>query len=123
MASIIPENRGTALELSWEEYVEGLKGRFGERIYEDPMADLKGLTHLGSLQDYLKEFDVLSHKVTLSEEYALSCFLIGLKEEIRIPLRMFGLKSLQRAYALARMQESYLNATKTPKSYYNKPCK
>ena len=58
--------------------MQALKGRFGERVYEDPMADLKSLVQTGSLQDYLEEFDVLSHKVTLTEEYSLCCFLSGL---------------------------------------------
>ena len=87
----------------------------------EPMADLKSLTQTGSLQEYMKEFDILSNKVTLTEEYSLSCFLSGLKDKIHIPLRMFGSRSLQQAYVLARMQESYLTATRTHKSYYNKP--
>ena len=85
------------------------------------MADLKSLVQTGSLQDYLEEFDVLSHKVTLTEEYSLSCFLSGLRDEIKIPLRMFGPRSLQQAYALARLQESYLTATRSNRNYYNKP--
>ncbi|KVH88300.1 hypothetical protein Ccrd_024181 [Cynara cardunculus var. scolymus] len=97
---------GVADEPSLEDYVEAIKGRFGERVYKDPMADLKGLILYGSLQDYLKKFDVLPHKVTLSEEYALSCFLSGLEDKTIIPLCMFGPKSLQ---------ESYHNATKTSK--------
>ncbi|EEF29092.1 conserved hypothetical protein [Ricinus communis] len=52
--------------------------------------------------------------------YHISCFLCGLKGEICIPLRMFGPKTLQKAYTLARLQESYLTATRTKKSYYNK---
>ncbi|EEF52231.1 conserved hypothetical protein [Ricinus communis] len=104
-----------------DEYIEALKGRFGEKIYEDPMADLKGLMQTGTLQEYLEAFDSLSHKVTLPEDYSLNFFLSGLKDEIRIPVRMLGPKSLQQAYALARMQESYLTATKLPKTYANRP--
>ncbi|EEF34791.1 conserved hypothetical protein [Ricinus communis] len=117
LASIHMEGRALNKlgEPPWEEYVLALKGRFGEKAYEDPMADLKGLIQTGTLQEYMESFEVLSHKVTLSEDYSLSCFLSGLKEEIRIPLRMLGPKSLQQAYALARMQDSYLSATKTIK--------
>ncbi|EEF31247.1 conserved hypothetical protein [Ricinus communis] len=43
------------------------------------MADLKGVAQTGALHEYLEEFDVLSHKVTLSKDYALSCFLSGFK--------------------------------------------
>ena len=59
------------------------------------MADLKGLTQIGTLQDYLEEFDNLCYKVDLSEEYSLSCFLSGLKEEIKIPVRILGSSTLQ----------------------------
>ena len=83
------------------------------------MADLKGLMQTGSLQEYLEEFDILSHKVTLTADYSLSYFLSGLKDEIRIPVCMFGPKNLQQAYALARMQDSYLTATKSSKTYSN----
>ena len=89
------KNRNQIEEPPWDDYVEALKGRFGERIYEDPMADLKGLIQIGTLQEYLEEFDILSHKVNLTEDYSLSCFLSGLKDEIRIPVRMLGPKSLQ----------------------------
>ena len=101
--------------------MKALKSRFGERAYEDPMADLKSLTQTGSLQEYMEEFDVLFNKVTLTEEYFLSCFLSGLKEEIKIPVKMIGPSSLQQAYALARMQESYLMATRNYRTYSNKP--
>ena len=61
------KNRNQTEEPPWEEYVEALTSQFGEKVYEDPMADLKGLVQSGSLREYMEEFDVLSHKVTLSE--------------------------------------------------------
>ena len=57
------KNQNLKEEPPWEEYVTALKGRFGEQVYEDPMADLKGLTQTGTLQEYLEEFDILSHRV------------------------------------------------------------
>ena len=114
------KNRNKEEEPPWQEYVEALKGRFGERVYEDPMADLKGLVQTGTLQEYLEEFDMLSHKVNLTEDYSLSCFISGLKDEIKIPVRMFGPKNLQQAYALARLQDSYISATEPQKTYSNR---
>ena len=46
---------------------------------------------------------MLSHKVNLTEDYSLSFFIRGLKDEIKIPVRMFGPKNLQQAYTLARL--------------------
>lgn len=85
-------------------------------MYEDPMVDLKGLIQSGSLQDYLGEFDVLSHKVTLSE-YAFKLFFEWSQGRNQNPPTYVQPK----AYALVRMQDSYLNATRTSKNYYNKP--
>ena len=42
--------------VTWEELVGELQSRFGDKAYEDPMAELKELTQEGSLQEYLEEF-------------------------------------------------------------------
>ncbi|EEF38806.1 conserved hypothetical protein [Ricinus communis] len=68
--------------------------------YEDPTIDFKGLTQA---------------------EYSLSCFLSGLKDEIKIPVKMLNPNNLQQAYALARMQDSYLNVSKGYRTYNIKP--
>ena len=52
----------------WEEYVGALRGRFGPLDYDDPMADLKKLKQIRSLQDYLKSFDMLLDKAQLRED-------------------------------------------------------
>ncbi|EEF47678.1 conserved hypothetical protein [Ricinus communis] len=57
------KNRGELGEPPWDDYVRAIKCRFGVRAYEDPMADLKMLVQIGSVSDYLEEFDVLSHKL------------------------------------------------------------
>nr|CAD1832891.1 unnamed protein product [Ananas comosus var. bracteatus] len=55
--------------------------------------------------EYQDKFDALLNRVVLTEEYAISCFLSGLKDEIQIPVRMFQPRSLQRALSLAKLQE------------------
>jgi hypothetical protein len=45
-----------------------------------------------------------------------SCFLWGLSDEIRLPVRMFNPKTMPDAYALAKMQEELmLNSRKSTK--------
>ncbi|EEF32608.1 hypothetical protein RCOM_0251410 [Ricinus communis] len=56
------KNRGELGEPPWNDYVRAIKCRFRVRTYKDPMADLKMLVQIGSVSDYLEEFDVLSHK-------------------------------------------------------------
>ena len=84
--------------------------RFGALAYEDPMSDLKNLVQQGNVQDYVNEFDHLLNRVALSRELALSCTLGGLKDKIQLPMRMFGPKTLQNAYLLAKLQEATVNA-------------
>lgn len=50
--------------------------RFGD-LYDDLMAEIKALRQQGSVQDYHHAFDALTSRLTLSEEYLLSCYLGG----------------------------------------------
>ena len=53
---------------TWEEYVIALHKRFGLPAYEDPMADIKKLKQTGTLQEYLREFDLLLNKAQLTKK-------------------------------------------------------
>lgn len=104
------KNRGYVAP-KWEEYVKDISARFGD-LYDDPMADLKELKQLGSVQEYHDSFDALASRLNLNEEYLLSCYMGGLEEEIKLAVRMFGPKTLQQAHCLAKLQEASLNAKK-----------
>nr|CAD1844221.1 unnamed protein product [Ananas comosus var. bracteatus] len=96
---------------TWEEYVTALNTWFGSELYDDPMSELKKLRQTGTVQEYQDRFGELLNRVDLSEEYAVSCFLSGLKEEIQIPIRMFQLRTLQKALSLAKLQEVSVEAS------------
>lgn len=66
----------------WEEYIEAISARFGDDLHADPMAELKNLKQSSTVQVYLDKFDELMTKVFLSEDYTVSCFLGGLREEV-----------------------------------------
>lgn len=73
------------------------------------MESLTRLRQQTLVEDYKAKFEVLSNRLRdLSESYKLSCFLSGLKEEIRLPVRMFGPKTLLAAYGLAKIQEEHV---------------
>jgi hypothetical protein len=58
------------------------------------------------LYDYKMQFDTLALKVKdLLKSHKLRCFLGGLKDYIRLLMRMFNPQSLVDAYSRARMQE------------------
>nr|DAD45646.1 TPA_asm: hypothetical protein HUJ06_003876 [Nelumbo nucifera] len=99
------KNRLTRDPPRWEEYVRALNIRFGSTVYEDPMSELLDLRQAGSVQEYQEAFEELLNRVEVCEEYAVSCFLSGLKEDIQMPVRMFMPKTLHQALSLARIQE------------------
>jgi hypothetical protein len=94
---------------NWDALTQALLKRFGSSAYDDPMESLTRLRQQTSVEDYKGKFKILSNRLRdLSEGYKLSCFLSGLKEEIRLPVRMFAPKTLLAAYGLAKIQEEYV---------------
>lgn len=54
------------------------------------------------------QFEVLSNRIKgLSVAHKLCCFLSGLRDEIRLLVRMLNPKSLNEAFGLAKIQEEY----------------
>ncbi|KAK8947110.1 hypothetical protein KSP39_PZI006748 [Platanthera zijinensis] len=94
---------------NWEEYSQALHGRFGSALFGDPMSELKNLRQRTTVQNYLDEFELLLHRVSVSEDNAISLCLGGLREDIQYGVRMFRPKSLQETFSLARLQEQQLS--------------
>lgn len=81
MVSIFLEGeRERGKMLLWKEFVEILLARFGEQLFNDPLAELKKLRQVCSLQLYQEEFDLRLSRTSLNEEQAINHFLGGLKE-------------------------------------------
>ena len=50
---------------------------------------------IGSVEEYQTTFEILSYKINgMSEEFRISTFLSGLKDELRITVTMFKPKTL-----------------------------
>ena len=88
-----------------------MQTRFGVTTYDDPMEALIRLKQTSTMIAYKGNFEILSNRIFgLSESHKLSCFLSGLKDEIRLPVRMLVLKTLKEAFGwLANIQEEYLS--------------
>jgi hypothetical protein len=97
---------------SWEAFIKALLTRFGP-AYDDPMEALTRLRQTSTVAVYKAQFEALSNRLRgISEQNKLSCFLSGLKDEIRLPLRMLNPLELSAAFGLAKLQEEYLLSTK-----------
>jgi hypothetical protein len=98
---------------TWIDFLKSIQTRFGMSLYDDPMESLVSLKQTGSVEEYKSQFELLANRVVgLLENLKLSCFLGGLSEEIKLPVRMFKPKSMTEAYSLAKIQEELMSNVK-----------
>ena len=80
----------------------------GTTVDDDLMEMLTKLRIIVTVAMYKTQFEVLSNRIKgLSPTHKLSCFLSGLKDEIRLPVRMLNPQSLNEAFELSKIQEEY----------------
>ena len=73
------------------------------------MEALTRLKQTTTVVSYKGNFEVLSNRIKgLSESHKLSYSLSGLKDEIRLPVRMLVPKFVNDAFGLAKIQEEFL---------------
>uniref|UniRef100_A0A2N9I2L9 Protein kinase domain-containing protein n=1 Tax=Fagus sylvatica TaxID=28930 RepID=A0A2N9I2L9_FAGSY len=97
----------------WDNFARAIQLRFGPPSYDDPMELLIKLKHVNSIEEYKGLFESLSNRIrNLSSMHKLSCFMSGLKDEVRLAIKMQGPRTLGEAYALAKIQEQYLDNVK-----------
>ncbi|GJZ45547.1 retrotransposon-related protein [Tanacetum coccineum] len=96
----------------WPDYEKEILARFSN-VFEDPMVELKNLKQECEVQVYQDQIEVLLNRLDLTESYAVSLFIGGLKSEISMPVRMFKPSTLKDAFCLEKMQEATLALTKT----------
>ena len=97
----------------WDEFVRTILLRFGTASYDNPMESLTKLKHTTVVIAYKGQFESVSNRIrNFSDMHKLSCFMSGLKDEIRLAVKMQGPKNLSEAYALAKIQEEHLATCK-----------
>ncbi|GFI61096.1 hypothetical protein IMSAG049_00249 [Clostridiales bacterium] len=103
----------------WKSFVPALHVRFGTSSYDDPMEVLTRMRQTSTMALYKAEFEAVSNRVKgLSPLHKLSCFLSGLRDEIRLSVRMLNPQSLNEAFGLAKIQEEYVwSSRKSIKSH------
>jgi hypothetical protein len=90
----------------WEEFVVALKTRFAPSAFNDSVGVFTKLRQTSSVKDYQTQFEILSNRIQgMSEEFKVSTFLSGLKEEVRIMVTMMKPTALTTTFGLAKLQE------------------
>ena len=85
------ESEETGVFYDWESLVQAMQVRFGTTAYDDPLEMLAWLRIIATVAMYKAQFEVLSNRIKgLFPAHKLSCFLSGLKDEIRLHVRMLN---------------------------------
>ncbi|KAJ0836439.1 putative nucleotidyltransferase, Ribonuclease H [Helianthus annuus] len=96
--------------LTWLEFTEALLKRFGPTDYEDPSESLHRLKQLTTVTAYQEAFERLSNRIDgLPEPFLVGCFVGGLKEEIRLEVKLKKPRNLLEAIGFARAVEEKIN--------------
>ena len=96
---------------TWLEFSHDICLRFGPNVYEDDTGVLTKLKQDGLVRNYHERFEELANRTKgLPEEFFVSCFISGLKEEIRPIVQMFRPKTMIQVVGLARLQEEHIEA-------------
>jgi hypothetical protein len=96
--------------VSWNQFLMALELCFAPTAYDDPKGKLFKLTQSSSVAAYLSEFESLANRIVgLSQLDLLSCFISGLKPEIRREVLAQQPATLNQASGLARLQEEKIN--------------
>ncbi|KAL5782615.1 hypothetical protein ACOSP7_007644 [Xanthoceras sorbifolium] len=92
--------------LTWEEFTKALLHRFGPTNYEDPSEAHSRLEQIGTVQTYQEAFEKLSYHVDdLPKNYLIGCFIAGLRDAIRLDVKVKQPKTLADTIWVARLIE------------------
>nr|KYP63967.1 hypothetical protein KK1_018554 [Cajanus cajan] len=94
---------------SWNQMLQALENRFAPTAFNDPRGKLFKLTQSSSVTSYLTEFESLANRIVgLQPSFLLSCFISGLKPELRRDVIAHQPSSLSQAVGYARLHEEKL---------------
>nr|GEZ49022.1 hypothetical protein [Tanacetum cinerariifolium] len=101
--------------VTWAEFTKALLVRFGPTEYEDPSEALHRLKQSTTVVIYQETFERLSNRVEgLPESFLVCCFIGGLKDEIRLEVKLKKPRRLVKAMGMARLVEEKNNLARKP---------
>ncbi|KAA8538007.1 hypothetical protein F0562_027413 [Nyssa sinensis] len=95
--------------------------RFGDSLFDDVVGQLTKLRQISTVKTYQEKFEELANKTNeLLEEFFVSCFVSGLKDEIKAGVQIFRPRNVSQAMGLARLQEETIEALAKKNRVYSK---
>ncbi|KAH9655868.1 Cinnamyl alcohol dehydrogenase 5 [Citrus sinensis] len=93
-------------EMTWAQFTRALTTRFGTLEENDAVGSLTKLRQTRTILDYQRQFEKLADRTSnLTEPFFISCFLSGLRKDIKTGVQLFKPVSLLQTFELARFQE------------------
>jgi hypothetical protein len=84
MVSMDSENEAPFYHYTWGLFTRDLEAQYGKDWEQNYFGQLKRIKHLGDIEDYNSEFQVLATRVDdISDEQLLEVYMGGLKEDIK----------------------------------------
>ncbi|KAJ1422761.1 Retrotransposon gag domain [Sesbania bispinosa] len=89
--------------LTWPKLKQALIEQYGGRCFDNPFEELSDLRQIGSIEEYIAEFELISSQVgRLPEEQYLGYFMGGLRPELRCRVRTFNPRTRTQMMRVAR---------------------
>ncbi|CAL1395724.1 unnamed protein product [Linum trigynum] len=109
-------------QLTWDDMKRGLHTRFGPTQFEDFFGELTKLRQTGSVRDYQSQFEKLLVRAgRMTQAQQVSCFMSGLKLEIRTDVQVCKPATLTTAIGLARLYEDRSRVVHQGMRFHNTP--
>ncbi|KAK8951685.1 hypothetical protein KSP39_PZI004151 [Platanthera zijinensis] len=89
--------------LLWDDFKRCCNLRFGPPIRSNPLGELTTLRQLGSVDEYLEQFQLLLAHVPLPPDMQVNIFTAGLRDRLRLDVEFEGPPDLVTAMSLARL--------------------
>ena len=103
--------------LVWDKFAKAVILPFGPTDYEDPSEALTRLRQTSTVAAYQEGFEKLSHRVNgLHETFLIGCFIVGLRDDIRLDVKIKQPRTLSDAIGVTRLikERNYLQKQTSP---------
>ncbi|KAL5839348.1 hypothetical protein ACOSQ4_011956 [Xanthoceras sorbifolium] len=101
--------------LTWDEFTQAVLQRSGLTDFENPSEALTRLKQTTTVTTYHKTFEKLFHRVDcLPKKFLVGCFIAGLRDEIRLNVKIKQPSTLADTIEVARLIEERNQLQKTP---------
>jgi len=103
---------------TWESFIKAVEEQFGYCDYREALSQLLELKQSGTMEDFVTEFESLQYQVCMhhhgyDEEFFVSQFLKGLKDEIKSAVQIQVPDKMTKAITLAKIQQKIVDRSKS----------